>query len=181
MSDQLAEYVIVGGEFKHQDTTKQIQLQFKLLQNGHQTYARITRGHDYIARVANQSGYIGDYPVQTNGAQITISTADLVDLVPDKYKLEIWETYTDASGKKQTSIWPAPDAQVPFEVHANIADSIGKKVKEIGFQEVVNAAVEATVKDHDQKYIDQQISDAYAKAKADVYAEVEREFENGKW
>lgn len=131
---------VSGAIFKHEETTKTLTMRFKD-ERDHWCYP--DSKHKYVAKVANQSGYIGDYPITLKGTLLTVSTADLVKLTPDDYTLEVWESYTDNKGKPQTTIYPSPGYRVDFRVEANITDTTGELIKQIGFQEVVNSAVAA--------------------------------------
>lgn len=56
------------------------------------------------------------------------------------YQLEVWETYSDTNGV-QTTIFPSPDSVIPFTIKENITSKAGEKIKEIGFQKLVDQAV----------------------------------------
>ncbi|MGM9907342.1 hypothetical protein [Limosilactobacillus sp.] len=135
---------VAGDTFKHLETTKTIVMRFR--NSDGTSYATPTVGHTYVAKVANKSGYIGDYPVTLSGSQVSISTADLTKLVPDDYSLEVWESYTDNEGKLQTTIYPSPGTRVYFQIESNIADTAGELIKQINIQDVVNGAVIAAGK-----------------------------------
>src|SRR5699024_9693538 len=61
----------------------------------------------------------------------------------DKYELEIWEIWpSDGNEEPDKTIYPTPETVVPFTIEANVTDKSGEIIKKIGFQDVVNAAVE---------------------------------------
>ena len=90
-------YEIQLDSFKHLETTKKITVRFNNT-NGIGYFTPDTT-HTFVAKVANSTGLIGtDYPVEVQGNQFSLSSASLVDLGPDDYYFEIWETYTDVDG-----------------------------------------------------------------------------------
>lgn len=140
------EYDISTNSFKHQDTTKTLSISFRD-SNGCVSYPNPQ--HTYTAKVGNESGYLGDYPVTARGNRFIISTSELTDLPKGDYVLEIWENYIDDDGKTQTSIYPSPDAQVPFVIKANIMDKTGTVIKELGFDDLAKAAAKQACKQLD--------------------------------
>ena len=142
MANQPQDAEVKGDVFKHQDTTRSISMRFK---NDIGTWIIPDSTHTFTAKVANDTGLIGSYPVEIQGNQIILPTSELTELPPNDgighYSLEIWESYNDADGKEQTAIYPTPGYRVNFTVEENIADKAGQLIKQIGFQDVVNAAV----------------------------------------
>lgn len=138
-------YEIQLDSFKHLETTKKITVRFNNT-NGIGYFTPDTT-HTFVAKVANSTGLIGtDYPVEVQGNQFSLSSASLVDLGPDDYYFEIWETYTDDTGKEQTSIFPSPGYRVEFEVVENIADKTGQLLKQINFTDFVkDVATQASI------------------------------------
>lgn len=138
-------YEIQLESFKHLETTKKITVRFNN-PNGIGYFTPDTT-HTFVAKVANSTGLIGtDYPVEVQGNQFSLSSASLVDLGPDDYYFEIWETYTDDTGKEQTSIFPSPGYRVEFEVVENIADKTGQLLKQINFTDFVkDVATQASI------------------------------------
>lgn len=134
---------VTGDTFKHLETTKTIVMRFR--NSDGTSYATPTVGHTYVAKVGNP-GYIRDYPVKISGSQISVSTADLTELTPGSYSLEIWEGYTDDEGKMQTTIYPSPGTCVHFQIESNIADTAGELIKQVNIQDIVNGAVIAAGK-----------------------------------
>src|SRR5699024_8197671 len=97
----------------------------------------------FVAKVANSTGYIGDYPVTVVDSDFIISTKVFAKLPDDKYELEIWEIWpSDGNEEPDKTIYPTPETVVPFTIEANVTDKAGEVIKKIGFQDVVNAAVE---------------------------------------
>ena len=142
MANQPQDAEVKGDVFKHQDTTRSISMRFK---NDIGTWIIPDSTHTFTAKVANDTGLIGSYPVEIQGNQIILPTSELAELPPNDgighYSLEIWESYTDADDKEQTAIYPTPGYRVNFTVEENIADKTGQLIKQIGVQEVVNQAV----------------------------------------
>ena len=138
-------YEIQLDSFKHLETTKKITVRFNNT-NGIGYFTPDTT-HTFVAKVANSTGLIGtDYPVEVQGNQFSLSSASLVDLGPDDYYFEIWETYTDDTGKEQTSIFPSPGYRVGFEIIENIGDKTGQLLKQINFTDFVkDVATQASI------------------------------------
>lgn len=133
------QYQAENTAFKHEDTTNMMKISF-IGGNGYPIYP--VKSHKFIAKVATADGaYVGDYPCSAVGNQFQIKSADLKGLSSGRYKLEIWETYTDDDGKDQTGIFPSPSAFVGFTINKNIEDTVWDLVKEISFQDIVDKAV----------------------------------------
>lgn len=137
--DKYKNYDISNGSFKHLDTTKEIAISFKG-QRGDRSYTLSPDpSHEYVAKVGNTTGFLKDYPVKLQYTRFIISSGDLVDLNVGSYLLEIWESYTDDSGNKQQSIYPSPTSKVSFDIEPNIMDQTGEVIKQLGFQDLVDA------------------------------------------
>ena len=164
---QDSQYELMNNVFKHQDTTDKIIIHLKSANN---VFIKLDPTHTWKAQIAQSNGYyIGTYPVMVNGTRLELSTASVAELDPGDYTLEIWETYTDENGNKQKHIYPSPGSTIPFTVQPNLMDSDGSFIKKIGFQDVVNAAVEnaglnlvinaKTVSSDEQATVEQQYED----------------------
>lgn len=133
---------VKGQTFKHLDTTKLIAIRF-VDQDGN--YATPNPDHKWTAKIAIQSGsnpgYIGDYPAYPADNSLIVRSKDLTKLVPGKYQLEAWETFTDTDD--ETTIWPTPQSAISFTIEPNITDQAGEMINKITFQDVVNSAVTA--------------------------------------
>lgn len=139
MADNNEQYQAENTAFKHEDTTNMMKISF-IGGNGYPIYP--VKSHKFIAKVATADGaYVGDYPCSADGNRFQIKSADLKGLSSGRYKLEIWETYTDDDGKDQTGIFPSPSAFVGFTINKNIEDTVWDLVKEISFQDIVDKAV----------------------------------------
>lgn len=125
--------------FKHLETTKDIVISPK---NEYGDPQRPDATHNWSAKVSDGTNYVGDYAVKINGASLIVDSEDFTKLPVGKYMLEVWEQWTDPDGNSQLSIYPSPQQTIPFTIYANIPDQAGKVIKKIGFQDVVNAAVE---------------------------------------
>lgn len=137
---QDSQYELMNNVFKHQDTTDKIIIRLKSANN---VFIKLNPTHTWKAQIAQSNGYyIGTYPLMANGTRLELSTASVTELDPGDYTLEIWETYTDENGNKQKHIYPSPGSTIPFTVQPNLMDSDGNFIKKIGFQDVVNTAVE---------------------------------------
>lgn len=137
---QDSQYELMNNVFKHGDTTDKIIIHLKSANN---VFIKLNPTHTWKAQIAQSNGYyIGTYPVMANGTRLELSTASVAELDPGDYTLEIWETYTDENGNKQKHIYPSPGSTIPFTVQPNLMDSDGNFIKKIGFQDVVNKAVE---------------------------------------
>lgn len=152
---------IKNNSFKIGETTRIIQ--FNFTDDDGDFYAP-TPTHKYVARVGNDSGYLGDYPIKSAGHNFFVSSKDLADLPVGKYKLEVWETY-EFNGQKETTIYPSPDANVPFTVKENITSKTGTKIKEIGIDSLVKKItdnIQVNVQGYSKTEMDQKLND-YAK------------------
>ena len=139
MADNNEQYQAENTAFKHEDTTNMMKISF-IGGNGYPIYP--VKSHKFIAKVATADGaYVGDYPCSAVDNRFQIKSADLKGLSSGRYKLEIWETYTDDDGKDQTGIFPSPSAFVGFTINKNIEDTVWDLVKEISFQDIVDKAV----------------------------------------
>lgn len=131
--------------FKHGDTTVDFHLN---LSNIYGSPVKPDSSHTFTAKVANVSGHFADYPCKIDRASLVIDSDEFVQLPPDSYQMEIWETWTNDDGSHDTAIYPSPTATLPFKVNPNIEDKNGKLVKTIDFKEVVGDAVKQYLKDH---------------------------------
>lgn len=152
--------------FKHLETTKDIVISPK---NEYGDPQRPDVSHKWTAKVSDGTNYVGDYAVKISGASMVVDSEDFTKLPVGKYQLEIWEQWNDVDGTSQLSIYPSPQQTIPFTIYANIPDQAGKVIKKIGFQDVVNAAVEnaglnlvinaKTVSSDEQATVEQQYED----------------------
>ena len=124
--------------FKHLETTKDIVISPK---NEYGDPARPDATHNWTAKVSDGTNYVGDYAVKLNATSIVVNSSDFTKLPVGSYQLEVWEEWIDTNGEKQRSIYPSPRQTIGFNIYANITDQAGKKIKEIGFQDVVDQAV----------------------------------------
>ena len=156
-----------GGTFKRGDTMRHIVISF---QDEQGCWVTPNPDHTFVAKVANTTGYIGDYPVTVIDSDFIISTKVFAKLPDDKYELEIWEIWpSDGNEEPDKTIYPTPETVVPFTIEANVTDKSGEIIKKIGFQDVVNAAVEnaglnlvinaKTVSSDEQATVEQQYED----------------------
>lgn len=130
---------VVGNEFKHKDTTREMKIRFF---NKRGIIIKPNKAHKFIAKIGIESGpYVGDYPVTVRHDYFILETSKLVDLAPGNYRLEVWESYNDDNGKTHVGIFPTPDQFAKFTIHANIPDSNDEYVKDISFQDVIDKAV----------------------------------------
>ena len=125
--------------FKHLETTKDIVISPK---NEYGDPQRPDATHTWSAKVSDGTNYVGDYAVKISGASMVVDSEDFTKLPVGQYQLEIWEQWIDADGTSELSIYPSPQQTIPFTIYANITDQAGKEIKEIGFQDVVDQAVE---------------------------------------
>lgn len=125
--------------FKHLETTKDIVISPK---NEYGDPQRPDVSHKWTAKVSDGTNYVGDYAVKISGASMVVDSEDFTKLPVGQYKLEIWEQWTDADGTSELSIYPSPQQTIPFSIYQNITDLAEKEIKKVGFQDVVNAAVE---------------------------------------
>lgn len=157
-----------GKNFKHLGTTKDIEI---MLTNETGDPLRPDPSHKWIAKVADNSGYIGDYAVKVDNTKLIVDSADFTQLNPGQYSMEVWETWTDADGD-ETSIYPSPTQRLTFVINANISDKAGNQIKQIGFQDVVDKAVLIAGQNL-------QVGDTTTLPAGDK-ASVKQEYENGK-
>ena len=152
--------------FKHLETTKDIVISPK---NEYGDPQRPDATHKWSAKVSDGTNYVGDYAVKINGARLIVDSEDFTKLPVGSYQLEVWEQWNDADGTSQLSIYPSPQQTIPFRIYTNIPDLAEKEIKKIGFQDVVNAAVEnaglnlvinaKTVSSDEQATVEQQYED----------------------
>ena len=129
-----------GGAFKRGDTMRHIVISF---QDEQGCWVTPNPDHTFVAKVANSTGYIGDYPVTVVDSDFIISTKVFAKLPDDKYELEIWEIWPRENNEDpDMTIYPTPETVAKFTIEANVTDKAGEVIKKIGFQDVVNAAVE---------------------------------------
>lgn len=129
-----------GGTFKRGDTMRHVVISFEDEQG---CWVTPNPDHTFVAKVANPTGYIGDYPVMVVDSDFIISTKVFAKLPDDKYELEIWEIWpSEGDEEPDKTIYPTPGTVVNFTIEANVTDKSGEVIKKIGFQDVVNAAVE---------------------------------------
>ena len=131
--------------FKHGDTTVDFHIN---LSNIYGDPVRANTLHTFTAKVANNSGYIGDYPCTIDGVSLLIDSNEFFQLPPDNYSMEIWETWTNPDGTKDTAIYPSPSKVLQFTINENIEDKTGKIVKRFDFQEAVENTVKSFLKNH---------------------------------
>ena len=131
--------------FKHGDTTVDFHIN---LSNIYGDPVRPNTLHTFTAKVANNSGYIGDYPCTIDGVSLLIDSNEFFQLPPDNYSMEIWETWTNPDGTKDTAIYPSPSKVLQFTINENIEDKTGKIVKRFDFQEAVENTVKSFLKNH---------------------------------
>lgn len=140
MIDPKYSVYVRGGTFKRGDTMRHIVISF---QDEEGCWVTPNPDHTFVAKVANASGYIGDYPVTVIDSDFIISTKVFAKLPEDDYELEIWEIWpSDGDEEPDKTIYPTPGTVVNFTIEANVTDKSGEVIKKIGFQDVVNAAVE---------------------------------------
>lgn len=131
--------------FKHGDTTVDFHIN---LSNIYGDPVRANTLHTFTAKVANNSGYIGDYPCTIDGVSLVIDSNEFFQLPPDNYSMEIWETWTNPDGTKDTAIYPSPSKVLQFTINENIEDKTGEIVKRFDFQEAVENTVKSFLKNH---------------------------------
>ena len=156
-----------GGTFKRGDTMRHIVISF---QDEQGCWVTPNPDHTFVAKVANSTGYIGDYPVTVVDSDFIISTKVFAKLPEDDYELEIWEIWPSGGDEEpDKTIYPTPETVVNFTIEANVTDKSGEVIKKIGFQDVVNAAVEnaglnlivnaKTIGSDEQATVEQQYED----------------------
>ena len=131
--------------FKHGDTTVDFHIN---LSNIYGDPVRANTLHTFTAKVANNSGYIGDYPCTIDGVNLLIDSNEFFQLPPDNYSMEIWETWTNLDGTKDTAIYPSPSKVLQFTINENIKDKTVEIVKRFDFQEAVENTVKSFLKNH---------------------------------
>lgn len=131
--------------FKHEDTTVDFHIN---LSNIYGDPVRANSFHTFTAKVANQSGYIGDYPCTIDGVNLLIDSNEFFQLPPDNYWMEIWETWTNKDGSKETAIYPSPSEVLKFTINENIKDKTGEIVKKFDFQQAVENTIKEFLKNH---------------------------------
>lgn len=167
MIDPKYSIYVRGGTFKRGDTMRHIVISF---QDEQGCWVTPNPDHTFVAKVANPTGYIGDYPVMVVDSDFIISTKVFAKLPDDKYELEIWEIWpSEGDEEPDKTIYPTPGTVVNFTIEANVTDKSGEVIKKIGFQDVVNAAVEnaglnlvinaKTVSSDEQATVEQQYED----------------------
>ena len=140
MIDPKYSIYVRGGTFKRGDTMRHIVISF---QDEQGCWVTPNPDHTFVAKVANPTGYIGDYPVTVVDSDFIIPTKVFAKLPDDKYELEIWEIWpSEGDEEPDKTIYPTPETIVNFTIEANVTDKSGEVIKKIGFQDVVNAAVE---------------------------------------
>ncbi len=167
MIDPKYSVYVRGGTFKRGDTMRHIVISF---QDEQGCWVTPNPDHTFVAKVANSTGYIGDYPVTVVDSDFIISTKVFAKLPDDKYELEIWEIWPRENNEDpDMTIYPTPETVAKFTIEANVTDKSGEIIKKIGFQDVVNAAVEnaglnlvinaKTVSSDEQATVEQQYED----------------------
>lgn len=131
--------------FKHGDTTVDFHIN---LSNIYGDPVRANTLHTFTAKVANNSGYIGDYPCTIDGVSLLIDSNEFFQLPPDNYSMEIWETWTNRDGTKDTAIYPSPSKVLQFTINENIEDKTGEIVKRFDFQEAIENTVKSFLENH---------------------------------
>lgn len=131
--------------FKHGDTTVDFHIN---LSNIYGDPVRANSDHTFTAKVANSSGYIGDYPCAIDGTNLLIDSNEFFQLPPDSYSMEIWETWENDDGTQDTAIYPSPSKVLQFTINENIKDKTGEIVKRFDFQEAVENTVKSFLKNH---------------------------------
>ena len=131
-----------GTGFKHEETTRNIVLH---LLNEYGDPVRPDATHTWVAKVSDGDKYVGDFKVKIDNTDIVVDSEDFTQLPPnainDDYYLEVWETWEDGD-KKETSIFPSPKDTIQFHIYPNIQDQDTTEIQKIGFQQLVNVAVE---------------------------------------
>lgn len=131
MADQ--QYDVSGNVFKREETTKELIVQVKS-DNGN--YINPNTAHDWVAKIANASGYLGNYPVTILGNQIKVASKEFSQLPADTYYLELWETWAD-NGVAQQTIYPSPGQFIQFTIEKNITDSKGEAAMQVSIDKIV--------------------------------------------
>lgn len=132
MADQV--YTPNGTVFKREETTKDMTISFK---DEKGILVTPNPDHNWLAKVADEKGYIGDYPIKLDGTLMHISSKEFVDLPAGHYKLEVWEVWTD-NGEVNRTLYPSPGSFVQFTIESNITDSKGDISKTISIDKIVS-------------------------------------------
>lgn len=116
-----------GGTFKRGDTMRHVVISFEDEQG---CWVTPNPDHTFVAKVANPTGYIGDYPVMVVDSDFIISTKVFAKLPDDKYELEIWEIWpSEGDEEPDKTIYPTPGTVVNFTIEANVTDKSGEVIK----------------------------------------------------
>ncbi len=152
--------------FKHEDTTIDFHIN---LSNIYGDPVRANSSHTFTAKVANKSGYLADFPCAIDGTDLLIDSDEFFKLAPDNYLMEIWETWTNEDGKKDTAIYPSPSQVLQFTINPNIEDKTGKIIETIDFKATIENTVKDFLKNHPGAGTGQDIdlSDYYKKSDID--------------
>lgn len=152
--------------FKHEDTTIDFHIN---LSNIYGDPVRADSTHTFTAKVANKSGYLADFPCAIDGTNLLIDSDEFFELAPDDYLMEIWETWTNEDGKKNTAIYPSPSQVLQFTINPNIKDKTGKIIETIDFKTTIENTVKDFLKNHPGAGTGQDIdlSDYYKKSDID--------------
>lgn len=152
--------------FKHEDTTIDFHIN---LSNIYGDPVRANSSHTFTAKVANKSGYLADFPCAIDGTDLLIDSDEFFKLAPDNYLMEIWETWTNEDGKKDTAIYPSPSQVLQFTINPNIEDKTGKIIETIDFKTTIENTVKDFLKNHPGAGTGQDIdlSDYYKKSDID--------------
>ena len=124
-----------ANQFKREETDKELIIQ---LQNENGGTIMPDTSHQWTAKIANQAGYRGDYPVKINGTQISLKSEQFDKLPADTYWLEIWEQWPN-DGDPQTEIFPSPGKFLQFEILENITDSLDSAAKSISIDGIISS------------------------------------------
>lgn len=152
--------------FKHEDTTVDFHIN---LSNIYGDPVRADSTHTFTAKVANKSGYLADFPCAIDGTNLLIDSDEFFELAPDDYLMEIWETWTNEDGKKDTAIYPSPSQVLQFTINPNIEDNTGKIIETIDFKTTIENTVKDFLKNHPGAGTgnDIDLSDYYKKSDID--------------
>lgn len=123
-----------NNAFKREETDKTLIIQF---QNANGVPITPNTDHKWVAKIANTTGYIGDYPATIVGNQISLRSEQFDKLPSGKYLLEIWEQWAD-NGDSQTEIYPSPDKFMEFEINDNITDSLDSAAKSVSVEGIIS-------------------------------------------
>lgn len=148
--------------FKHKDTTVDFHIN---LTNIYGKPVRPGTDHTFTAKVANKTGYVGDFPCKVSGISLIIDSEEFFNLPPDHYYMEVWETWANAQSKQETAIYPSPTKTLEFDINENIEDKTGQVIKQFDFKETVANTVKDILKNYPGQGID--LSDYYKKSDID--------------